>query len=193
MKKQGIFEPRTTLIFMACCLFHAPANAAIEAAAQEPIEEIDVTGKRSSMQLRMEIERLEEGMFDLFNELNSSDDFDVACHKIKHTGTLIPTWECEPAYLTRARTQNAQDALRICGMSPEELRYCLKDDAELMFENRAKTEQLNAEIRQLALEHPELAKAMLELDAKKRSLVEREQRLREERGLLGLFGKVNEE
>jgi hypothetical protein len=156
----------TTLAVMSLAqpLWAAGANPQNQA-----IEEIEVIG-RSASRLRMEIERIEEGMFALFNELNSTDDFDVACRNSVRlgTGSRIPIRECEPAYLTKARAANAYDFVSSGGALLQ------KSDAELMFENRAKTEQLNVEIRELALEHPELATAMLELDAKKQSLMERE-------------------
>lgn len=152
-------------------------------ARQPPIEEIEVIGERSLLQLRLEIKQAEVHMFDLFNALNSTDDFDVTCRNVTHTGTLIPTWECDAGYMRRARFQNVQDFLNF-GIPP-------KSEQELWWENRHKTEQLNAEMKAVAREHPELASAMIELHEKRQRLEELEQeRLAETKGFFSrLFGR----
>jgi hypothetical protein len=160
MIKQGIIRVGTSLLFIGCCLVQAFANAATD------VEEIEITGQRSSIQLR-NIERQEAAMFALFNEFNSTDDFDISCRHVTHTGTLIPTWECEPAYLTNARQDNVYDFFTRAGA-------VLKTEAELKFENRVKAEQLDAEFKKVAREHPELVQAMLELNASKQRLAEGE-------------------
>lgn len=177
---------KMALTTLAATLLAQPLLAAGANPQNQAIEEIQVTGQ-TAVRLRVQIERIEERLFALFNELNSTDDFDVACRIVVRlgTGSRIPIRECEPAFLTKARAANAHDYITL-GMD-------LKSDADLLFENRVKTEQLNGEFSKLALDHPELTQAMLELDAKKRSLVERERRLREERGLLGLFKNIDNE
>jgi hypothetical protein len=177
---------KIALTTLAAMLLAQPLQAAGVTPQNQAIEEIEVIGRTSS-RLRVEIQRIEERMFALFNELNSTDDFDVTCRNAPplYSGTRIPTSECEPAYLKKARAANAYDYFTL-GIE-------LKSDADLKFENRVKTEQLNVEIRRLALDHPELAQAILELDATKRSLVERERRVREERGLFGLFKNIDNE
>jgi hypothetical protein len=165
---------KVALIGLTAVSLAQPLVAAQPQLQNPAIEEIQVTGQSAS-RLRTEIQRIEKGMFAMFNELNSTDDFDVNCR-----------YQCEPAYLAKARAANVFDVLTFEGIE-------LKDEADLLFENRVKTAQLNMEIRKLALEHPELATAMLDLEARKQSLVERERRVRKERGLLGLFKNIDKE
>ena len=136
-----------------------------------PIEEIEVTGERSTLSLIVEIRQDEVRMYEMFNELNSTDDFDVTCRHVTHTATLIRTWECHAGFMTRERFQNAQDFLQF-GSVP-------RRDEEMYWENRDKVEALNAEMIALAKENPVLARAMLDLHAKRERLAEMEKRKRE--------------
>jgi hypothetical protein len=150
---------------------------------QRPIEEVEVIGERTLLNLQIEIRNQEVEMYNIFNDLNSTDDFDVNCRNVTHTGTLIPTWECDAGFMTRMRFQNTQDFLQF-GFVP-------KTDEELYWENRDKVEALNAEMIALAKENPALAEAMLELHAKRQRMEEMQQAKREEtRGFFGrLFGR----
>jgi hypothetical protein len=137
-----------------------------------PIEEIEIIGERSTISLLHEIRDTELQMFEMFNELNSTDDFDVTCRNVTHTGTLIPTWECDAGFMTRERFQNTQDFLQF-GIIP-------RTDEDIYWENRHKVEALNAEMLALAKENPALARAMLDLHAKREQLAELESRKREQ-------------
>jgi hypothetical protein len=183
----------TFAVVLGLQLLHAPQTAAQETdeagqaptipVRQRPIEEVEVIGERSILNLQIEIRNQEVAMYKLFNDLNSTDDFDVNCRNVIHTGTLIPTWECDAGFMTRLRFQNAQDFLQF-GMIP-------KTDEEMYWENRHKVEALNAEMIALAKENPELAEAMLELHAKRQRMEEMQKAKREEtRNFFGrLFGR----
>jgi hypothetical protein len=146
------------------------------------IEEIEIIGQRSNQALRLEIQRVEERMFSLFNDLNSSDEFDVTCGKVTHTGTLIPVWECDVGYLKRARHLDALDFLQFG--------FPARTEEQLYWDLREKSVEMNTEMRALALEHPELAEAMLTLNAKRNELAEREREKRSSGGLLSrMFGR----
>ena len=151
-----------------------------QAARERPIEEISVVGERSTLFLLEEIKNAEVLMYDIFNDLNSTDDFDVNCRNVTHTGTLIPEWECDSGFMTRERFQNTQDFLQF-GFMP-------KSDEEMYWENREKVAALNAEMLSLAKENPELAEAMLELNAKRQRLEEMESRKREK--TKGFFSRL---
>jgi hypothetical protein len=58
-----------------------------EAEPPEDVEEIIVRGKRIG-ELRLEIQRAEEALFARFNEINSTDDFDIHCRAEKVYGLL---------------------------------------------------------------------------------------------------------
>jgi hypothetical protein len=179
--------------FALMLVWHAPMGTAQEAETataipvrQRPIEEVEVIGERSLLNLQIEIRNQEVAMYNIFNDLNSTDDFDVNCRNVTHTGTLIPTWECDAGFMTRLRFQNAQDFLQF-GFIP-------KTDEELYWENRHKVEALNAEMLALAKENPELAQAMLDLHAKRQRMEALQQAKREAtNGFLGrLFGRNKE-
>ena len=145
-----------------------------------PIEEITVVAEPSTIFLLEEIKNAEVMMYDIFNDLNSTDDFDVICRNITYTSTLIPTWECDAGFMTRERFQGAQDYLQFG--------FIQKTDEELYWENRDRVEALNAEMLSLAKENPGLAEVMLDLNAKKQRLEEIESGKRE--STKGFFSRL---
>ncbi len=145
-----------------------------------PIEEITVVAEPSTIFLLGEIKNAEVMMYDIFNDLNSTDDFDVICRYITYTGTLIPTWECDAGFMTRERFRGAQNYLQFG--------FIQKTDEELYWENRDRVEALNAEMLSLAKENPGLAEAMLDLNAKKQRLEEIESGKRE--STKGFFSRL---
>jgi hypothetical protein len=166
-----------TLMLSLVYSFAMGAEQVIEQSAQtqpvndSPIEEITVVGERSTLFLLQEIKDAEVMMYDIFNDLNSTDDFDVNCRNVTYTATLIPTWECDAGFMSRDRFQSTQDFLQFG--------FIQKTDEELYWENRDKVESLNAEMLSLAKENPGLAEAMLDLNAKRQRLEKIESRKRE--------------
>jgi hypothetical protein len=126
--------------------------------------------------LRAETERLEQNMYTLFNELNSNDELDVACDRKGVTGSAIPVWQCEAAFMRNARTRDVGNRWdnQVGGGNDSFFGNSLSGNApqtaeQLAFKYRRKTRQLNDEMKELALQHPELAAAMLALnDARQR-------------------------
>lgn len=181
-----------SILLIASLLPNPELSAAEETAAatipvrERRIEEIEVIGERTILNLQIEIRNREVEMYNIFNDLNSTDDFDVNCRNVTHTGTLIPTWECDAGFMTRLRFQNTQDFLQF-GMIP-------KTDEEMYWENRHKVEALNAEMIALAKENPALAEAMLDLHEKRQRLEAMQQEKREAtRSFFGkLFGRNKE-
>jgi len=68
----------------------------------EPIEEVTVTGQRLISHLRLEALRAEDRAFDLFNQLNDDDQFDIVCRRESPTGTRIKYRQCAPKFFIRA-------------------------------------------------------------------------------------------
>ena len=84
-------------------------EAAAPAPALAPAADIDVVvvpGRRPE-NLRIEIERLEVAVYDRFNALNSSDEFDIHCLEQAPTGSNIPLRTCAPNYLIQAEAREA--------------------------------------------------------------------------------------
>ncbi len=152
---------------IAALLFLLTATAAAQSGAPEQTDVIS---------LRAETERLEQNMYTLFNALNSNDDFDVACGHKAVTGSVIPAWQCEAAFMRNAATRDVGNRWdnQVGGGNDAFFGNSLSGNApqtpeQLAFKYRRKTRQLNDEMKALALAHPELASAMLALnDAQQR-------------------------
>lgn len=66
--------------------------------SEETIEEILVYGSKSLNRLRLDVYEAQDAVFDLFNELNSDDQFDVQCYRERPTGSSITQRVCKPNY-----------------------------------------------------------------------------------------------
>jgi tetratricopeptide (TPR) repeat protein len=117
------------------------------------LEEIIVIGDRSLLSLRMEVYQAEELKFDLFNALNSTDEFDITCEDRASTGSRIKRRVCDVGYMKEARAEDARKFLTM-GIRP-------RSDYELASQFADKTEALNKEMIELGVKHPSLAKAMI--------------------------------
>lgn len=117
--------------------------------SNEPLEEVTVRGHRSLSVFRAQLRAAEDHMYNVFNELNSDDDFDIHCRMEIETGSNIPRRNCRPNFLKNATEQVAQDFLRGSGNPQEAL-------------GRAHYlgQRLEREMRRLAAENPELLAAM---------------------------------
>lgn len=165
--------PRITLLALLCA-----AGVQATAQAPEPVDEIEVVESSGNTPrlLRAEIRKLERDMFELFNKLNSNDEFDVTCDYHTPTGSKIPLWRCEPAFILRAENaefmqmnESSTGGLRSLGYLPRK-----RDDVAYM--QREKAAQMQEELRTLAFEHPELATAVMTLHARRLQLAEMEDR-----------------
>ena len=88
-----------TLIFLSCFL---TSSISAEESVAEPstdsdtveftLPEIIVKGDNSMHALKMEVIRAEELKFEVFNNLNSTDDFDITCEWHAPMGTVIKEW-----------------------------------------------------------------------------------------------------
>lgn len=159
----------STLLILSAGLCYGSAHAANseDAASEEgvafdisdrassgDITEIIVNAERPARLVLDEAHAAQELAFSLFNELNSTDEFDISCREYTPTSTKLPVRVCEPRYFKTAQTQYAQDLIQIGAIQPP-------SERALWQELAPKTEQLNREMRELALEHPQLAEALL--------------------------------
>jgi TonB family protein len=122
------------------------------------MEEILVIGERSLHSLQMEIYKAEDIKVKLFNSLNSTDDFDIKCEYVAHTGSIIKDRVCDAGYMKKAR---AEDARLFMDYMQDDLPFLHRSDHQLTGEFAHKTEALNKEMIELAVKHPSLAKAMI--------------------------------
>jgi hypothetical protein len=86
------------------------AGAGAAARNQERPEEIIVRGRRLS-EFRVEVQLARERAYAVFNEINSTDDFDVTCASEMRTGTRVGRQVCGARFEGRISRRAAQDYL----------------------------------------------------------------------------------
>lgn len=149
------------------------AFAQLEAAApQQNTEEVIVRGRRIA-ELRVEIEQARIRAYDIFNEINSDDDFDVRCQDESRSGTRMPQQVCRARFEDRISSRAGQEyigALKwVCreGLTQdcifsEGSSYGISAAQGVEGEAPLKRQQLKQEIARLANENDEFAQAILD-------------------------------
>jgi hypothetical protein len=102
-----------TLCWVVLFGLAGPALAQQETASAPPVadvEEVIVPGRKPE-NLRVEIERLEVAVYDRFNALNRSDEFDIHCLEQAPTGSNIPLRTCAPNFVIQAESKSAETML----------------------------------------------------------------------------------
>jgi len=117
----------------------------------ETVEEIIVYGDKSMSILRFEMNHAADITFDLFNSLNSDDEFDIHCYQEARIGSRIKRRVCRPNFEKEIVAESYRSLLMhgipIAG-------------AEARINQ--KTELLQAKMEALVSEHPKLQKALSE-------------------------------
>ncbi len=91
---------------LACPLFAMEAPAP---GADDPdVEEITVTGQRSLLALRMQVEQAQEEVHFLFNDLNTDDDYDIICREEERLFSRMKQKNCMPRYAWEARAEEGR-------------------------------------------------------------------------------------
>lgn len=138
-----------------CCFVHAALAPAQDVDAEpetwEPMEEIVVYGDRSLIALRKQVYRAEENFFDLFNELNDEDEFDVQCFYFAPTGTRIRRHTCRANFVVAAEAEeiiNFRDGPKVAvapaiGVIPQKRKEMAKKMLALLQERPELVEALN--------------------------------------------------
>jgi hypothetical protein len=123
----------------------------------------------NSITLRAEAQQLERHMYELFNALNSDDDLDVTCGDTKVTGSTIPVWTCEAAFMRdgQANAMSARFDNPGAAMANTQGGFIPQSRRQTAFNARQKTRQLNDEMRALARQNAELAAAMIAFNDKR--------------------------
>jgi hypothetical protein len=100
----------TALTAAEACAQNAAAAtpAAVGARPTETSDEIIVRGRRLA-DFRVEVEKARIRAYDIFNEINSSDDFDVSCNLEQRTGTRLGRQACVARFEGRISSRAARD------------------------------------------------------------------------------------
>ncbi|TFH74929.1 hypothetical protein E3V39_01915 [Gammaproteobacteria bacterium LSUCC0112] len=161
--------------FFACMSAHVYAQE-VDANTQESkvlIDEIVVTEIRSPRLWRLNIERAEDDVYQLFNRLVDNDDYRVECRREGTTQSRILVRSCEPIFVSKRRALNTRNVI-VDWRSDEEdpvrgMENAINNkhvtDSELQHELVGKYEEMNQAMLKLALENPDLMRALERLGA----------------------------
>jgi hypothetical protein len=96
-------------LLVAALAFPAFAmETAVPAPESDSIEEITITGQRSLISLRIEAAKAEDVVYELFNELNTDDAYDVYCTLEARNFSHIKERHCRTGYELEALEAEAQ-------------------------------------------------------------------------------------
>jgi hypothetical protein len=131
----------------------------------QTIEEVIVRGSKPLIKLKHEMYRAEEALYDLFNSLNTDDDFDIRCYEEVPTGSKIPRRVCRTNFVTRLIREETYKMM----------------SGEIFVYPAAKINKMNelmlANWTELALEQPEVRNALVKYtEAKQTHESERKRR-----------------
>jgi hypothetical protein len=146
------------LRFVALAALAAPvfAQDATPAPQVSGNEEVIVHG-RAPGELRLEIEQVENAVYARFNELNSTDDFDIHCSEHAPTGSNIPVRSCRANFVLRAEQRAGGASLsRMQGNAP-------RSPQNVSAHLQQKGEELMAEMQRLAREDEQLMRGLTRL------------------------------
>jgi len=125
--------------------------------SSEPIEEIVVRGYKPLFDLKLEMYEAEEALYNIYNSLNSDDDYDFHCYEEAPTGSNLKRRVCKPEKLGKILWEYTQIKMR-----GEPYVFPTHEI------NKMK-ERMLAEMTELASTHPEYLKALESYDAKKKT------------------------
>jgi hypothetical protein len=120
------------------------------------LEDITIIGQNSIGSLRYEVDHAVDRMYEIYNELNTNDDFDIHCVWNAPTGSRIKRKLCTPVYVKNLQAMATQYALYDIDNSGITSIYI--DYSEIAI-NDAK---LRENMKRLILENPSLFDAVVE-------------------------------
>ncbi len=127
-------------------------------------DEVIVRG-RTGNRMRVELERVEDAVYERFNALNSRDEFDIVCMNEAPVGSHMTVRECLPQFALTAERRAAQDVLRrMQGDS-----YAGNSQIHFMRMDQ-KGAELAAEMQRLAREDEQLMRELARLAELKQSV-----------------------
>jgi hypothetical protein len=177
-RRLRLLSQTTCIVLFVCCA--SMVRAQTDQAQPAVIDEILVTETRSPRLWRLNIERAEDDVYQLFNRLVDSDDYKVECRREGNTQSRILVRSCEPVFVSKRRALNTRNVI-IDWRSDEEdpvrgMENAINNkhvtDSELQHELAGKYEEMNQAMLQLALENPDLKRALERLAALRAAYLE---------------------
>jgi hypothetical protein len=117
------------------------------------LPQITVIGDTSMGSLERDVIEAQELKFKVFNNLNSTDDFDITCEWRELQNSRIKKWICDVGYLRKAREYAIRDWI--------ENGITIPSDGAFLVQYADKGRALNREMRALASKYPEMALAIV--------------------------------
>jgi hypothetical protein len=175
-----------------------PAAAAGRSAGSQADDEVIVRGKQLG-ELRVEVEKTRERAWVIFNNINSSNDFDFQCFDETRTFSHAKQRVCRPRFEGRITNSAAKEYMGALFMSCParpidgfiDWQECLTGAYAQRGQARAqavsgeapgKRDQLNDEIFRLASENDQFAQAILDFYAIQQKYEAARKRARREKG-----------
>jgi hypothetical protein len=134
---------------LASCLMSMSSLAAQQPAPEPAAEEIIITGQRSILKLRQQLSEAEDVMYEVFNEINTDDIYDIRCSVQYRYHSHLKEKRCVPRYALDAMELEAKSLL-VPGPTPTPLNSVLGNHNPKMEEK----------LKQAAAESPEFYRAM---------------------------------
>ena len=150
-----------------------PRERTAGAPQQEAADEVIVRGRRLA-DIRLEVDAARERAYDIFNEINSNDEFDVYCREEGRTGTRATRRVCRARFESRISADAAKEYMAgltmNCPGGATETATCMFSGYAQSAISRAqgvegqapsKRDQMNEEILRLARKNERFAQAIL--------------------------------
>jgi hypothetical protein len=148
---------------------------AVTSESDKTPEEIIVYGETNVIILRNALYRAEENFFDLYNSLNSHDEFDVACKKHqKSISERRKVHSCRPRFALEYEAWVTQHSMKSSGF----IGLSIPTFANLEYQARvrAKEREMWAEIGEMVETNPEFLDETRELHRANRALEDEKER-----------------
>jgi hypothetical protein len=136
-------KPTHSILALIVAVSALPMAAAGQ--ADEAIDDIVVTGQKSTAALRRDMIQAEDDFYAIYNKLNDDNEYDVRCRYESPTGQRKKYRVCRPKFFSKAR--NREDLTR--GVDPN-------TDPVIA----EKLEKLQEKMETLTAANPELQEAM---------------------------------
>ncbi len=135
----------------------AQENSPEATAESDEIDEIVVLGGHSLTLLRQEVVVAEDRFFDLYNELNEDDKYDIVCESRRPIGTRIQVRECKAQFVRDAEVEAVQGALQFSNSPANVTARPIRASSE-------DYEVLDEKLKSFAVSSPELREALMDYD-----------------------------
>lgn len=127
---------------------------------QPPMEEITVIGQRTLGTLRVQINKAEDRIYDIYNKLNTDDLYDIHCRRRAPTGSHINHKICSPVYYDQTEADAAQMALTGGGDGSAYMMARLAHYNPIMGKKWKQLVKSNPELLQAVVKHYELSQEL---------------------------------